>query len=325
MNLSSQLSKVWGRPSQRPSLSCVCLLLLVTTAFALDSPRDGEFKFSTQVELVLLDVSVKDAKGGYVSGLTRDDFQVYENGVLQKITEFASSDVPVTVGLVIDDSGSMRTKRAEVIAAGVAFVGASNPRDEIFVVNFNNKVRHGLPQNVPFTDDVTLLRTALVHEIPQGQTALYDAIAFALHHLESGRRDKKTLVVVSDGADNCSKLAFKDLLPLIQESRATIYTVGIFNPDDPDNNPGVLKRIASTSGGECFLPTELDQIGPICQKIAKDIRNRYTIGYLPIRTDEKAVVRKIRVAAATADRKKLIVRTRTSYLLPSAPRVVSKN
>jgi len=161
-----------------------------------------------------------------------------------------------------------------------------------------------------------LLRAALSKGRPEGQTAHYDAVAFALKHLESGRRDKKTLVVVSDGGDNCSRHSFKDVMRLIEESAATVYTVGIFDPDDPDRNPGVLKHIASVSGGECFLPGELGPILPICQKIAKDIRNRYTIGYHPVRTSDKAADRKIRVTASSAEHKKLIVRTRTAYRLP---------
>jgi Ca-activated chloride channel homolog len=292
------------------------LLLAPCTAFPQDSPRGGEYKISTHVELVLLDVSVKDAKGGYVSGLTKENFRIYENDALQRITAFAVADVPVAVGLVMDNSGSMQPKRPELITAGVAFVGASNPLDQIFVINFNDKVTRGLPNTVPFTDDVRLLRAALSKDRPEGRTALYDAIAFALNHLESGRRDKKTLVVVSDGGDNCSTRSFKELLLLIQEARATIYTVGLFDPGERDNNPGILKRIASLSGGECFLPAKLDEIVPTCQKIAKDIRNRYTMGYLPVRTNDKAAQRRIRVVAVAADHKKLVVRTRTSYSLP---------
>jgi Ca-activated chloride channel homolog len=292
------------------------LLILAANGSAQDSFQSAEFRIRADVELVLLDVSVKNPSGGYVTGLTKDQFQIYENGALQKITTFAIADAPVTVGLVMDDSGSMRPKRASLIEAGVAFVEASNPRDQTFVVNFNDKVRRGLPESIPFTDNINLLRAALSKHKPEGQTALYDAIAFALKHLETGRRERKALIVVSDGGDNCSISTFKDVMRIIEESAATIYTVGISDPDDPDRNPGVLKRIASVSGGECFLPGELEPILPICQKIAKDIRSRYTIGYLPQRTNDKAADRKIRVAATSPDYKKLIVRTRTAYRLP---------
>jgi len=304
----------WGNWCLIPSIS---LLLVPSHATAQNKSSGGEFRISTDVELVLLDVSVKQAKGGYASGLTRDNFQIYENGAPQKITEFASADIPVAVGLVFDDSGSMRSKRPDVITAGLVFIGASNPQDQIFVVNFNDRVRRGLPENVPFTDNINLLRAALSRDVAQGQTALYDAVAFALKHLESGRREKKALMVVSDGGDNVSTHTLKELMQLVQESRATIYTVGIFDPDDPDRNPQVLERFARVSGGESFLPGGLDEVVPICRQIAKDIRNRYTIGYIPAHNSNKAALRKIHVVATAPDRGKLVVRTRTSYLLPA--------
>jgi VWFA-related protein len=306
-----------GRRWESCLIPSIFLLAVSSHSLAQNPPPSSEFRISTDVELVLLDVSVKDPKGGYVSGLKKEAFQIYENGVPQNITQFASADIPVTVGLVMDDSGSMLRKRSDVINAGLAFVGASNPQDQIFVVNFNDKVRRGLPETVPFTDDIKLLRSALSRDAAQGQTALYDAVAFALKHLESGRRGKKTLVLVSDGGDNVSTHSFKELLQSVQESRATIYTVGLFAPDDPDRNPHVLERMARISGGESFLPGELDEIIPICKKIAKDIRNRYTIGYTPVRSSDKAALRKIRVVASVPDRGKLLVRTRTSYLLPA--------
>ncbi len=309
------------RPGRRWGKSCLAVsvlpLLLTSRVLSQEPPPRSEFRISTDVELVLLDVSVKQAKGGYVSGLTKGNFQIYENGVAQNITEFASADIPVAVGLVFDDSGSMRSKRPDVITAGLVFIGASNPRDQIFVVNFNDKVRRGLPETVPFTDDIKLLRSALSRDLAEGQTALYDAIALSLDHLESGRRDKKTLVVVSDGGDNVSAHSLKELMQLVQESRATIYTIGIFAADDPDRNPQVLERLARVSGGESFLPNGLDEVAPICRQIAKDIRNRYTIGYIPLHNSDKAALRKIRVVATAPNRGKLVVRTRTSYMLPA--------
>jgi VWFA-related protein len=307
-----------GRLRWEPRLiPSIFLLLFSSYSLGQDSTPTSEFRISTDVELVLLDVSVKDPKGGYVSGLTKADFQIRENGAPQKITEFASTDMPVTVGLVFDDSGSMRSKRPDVITAGLVFVSASNPQDQIFVINFNDKVRPGLPEAVPFSDNINLLRTALSRDPAQGQTALYDAVAFALRHLESGRRDKKTLIIVSDGGDNVSSHSLKELMQLVQESRATIYTVGIFEPDDPDRNPQVLERIARVSGGESFVPDQLDKVVPICKQIAKDIRNRYTIGYIPDHGNNKTALRKIHVVAMVADRGKLVVRTRTSYLMPA--------
>jgi Ca-activated chloride channel family protein len=276
----------------------------------------GDFRISTNVDLVLLDVSVKDAKGGYVSSLSKDSFRIEENGIPQKIASFSSADVPVSAGLVLDASGSMRPKRPEVNAAGLTFVDASNPQDQIFVLDFNDKVRWGLPDDVPFTDNLDLLRLALSKHPPEGRTVLYDAITAALKHLESGRRDKKTLVIVSDGGDNASKRTLAEAMRLIEESRTTIYTVGIYDSEDPDRNPGVLQRIAHVSGGECFLLDRVEDIIPASKKIAEDIRKRYTIGYIPDRGNGKGALRKIHVAASAPDHRRLIVRTRSSYLDP---------
>ena len=297
----------------------IWLLLFVLLASCLTSaqvPQDREFKITTEVDLVLLDVSVKDPKGGYVVDLIKDNFHVYENGALQKITEFVGSDVPVAVGLVMDNSGSMQRKHASLIDAGLAFIGAGNPQDQIFVISFDDRVQLGLPKSVPFTDNINLLRSALSKDMPQGRTALYDAVAVALKHLETGQRGKKALVVVSDGGDNFSRRKFQDVMQLIQESPATIYTVGIYDRDDSDRNPHVLKRIARVSGGECCLPGEFQKVIPIFTQVARDIRRRYTIGYTPLRTSNQAALHKIHVVAAAPGHKTLSVRTRTSYMLP---------
>lgn len=272
-----------------------------------------EFTIRTTSRLVLLDVSVKDATGGLVSGLARENFQIYEDGKPQQITHFARADIPVTVGLVVDESGSMRHKQPEVIAAAGAFIQASNPQDEVFVINFNEKARRGLPDTQLFSDDIERLRAALWRGVPEGRTALYDAIETALHQLDFGRRDKKTLVVISDGGDNISLHKLQDVMHDVLESVATIYTIGILDEDDPDQNPGVLNRIARVSGGGAYFPKKLDQIAPICREIAKDIRARYTIGYIPV-AGEKISERHIKVVAQSKNGQKLVVRTRTSYL-----------
>ena len=303
-----------------PATVLFSALFLISPGYALfqdDKPgsKGEDFKISTNVDLVLLDVSVKDSRGGYVSGLTKDNFTIEENGIRQKINTFLGKDVPVAAGLVLDASGSMRNKRNDVNTAGLTFVDASNRQDQIFVVDFNDKVRSGLPDDVAFTDDVNLLRIALTKHRTEGRTALYDAIAAALKHLETGERDKKTLLVVSDGGDNASKLSTAETMRLIEESHATIYTIGLSDPDDVDQNPGVLRRIAAVSGGECFLLDHVEDIVPTGKKIAQDIRKRYTIGYIPDRGNGKTGgLRKIHVTATAPDHGKLIVRTRTSYI-----------
>jgi Ca-activated chloride channel family protein len=272
-----------------------------------------DFTIRTTSRLVLLDVSVKDSEGGFVSGLTKDSFKVVENGKPQEITQFANADIPVTVGIVVDESGSMRPKKSHVVTAALEFIQASNPQDEIFVINFNERARRGLPDIVPFTDNINMLRAALWNGVPEGRTALYDAIEMALHQLDMGRRDKKTLVVISDGGDNVSKHKFPDVMHDVLTSLATIYTIGIFDDDDPDKNPSVLEKLAHVSGGGVYFPKTLDDVTPICRQIAKDIRTRYTIGYIPT-ADNGKPERHVKVIASAPNRAKLIVRTRTSYI-----------
>jgi Ca-activated chloride channel family protein len=272
----------------------------------------SEFTLRTTSRLVLLDVSVKDAKGGFVAGLSKDNFKVYENGKSQPITQFADADTPVTVGILVDESGSMRPKRAEVITAALVFNEASNPMDEMFVINFNERPRRGLPDDVLFTDRVQQLRQALWQGIPEGRTALYDALEMALNQLDFGRKDKKTLVLISDGGDNHSTHTQQEVMQHVLASAATIYTVGLYDEDDPEKNEGVLKKLAQVSGGVFYHPATLAEIVPICRQIAKDIRKRYTVGYVP--PPEGKAERHVKVEAASAEHPKLVVRTRTNYL-----------
>jgi len=276
----------------------------------------SDFTIKADVNLVLLDVSVRDSKGGFVSGLEKDAFTIYEDGKAQTVTQFASNDIPVTVGIVVDNSGSMRPKKPDVITAALVFIQSSNPLDEMFVINFNDRVRRGLPDMTPFTDDIAKLREALVRTDPAGRTALYDAVITGLNQLEMGRKDKKTLIVVSDGGDNVSTHAFSEVMQQVLESRATIYTVGLFDENDRDKNPDVLRKLANTSGGVAFLPKKLDEVVPICRQIAKDIRTRYTIGYVPSSLEHRGT-RHIKVAVNSPGHEKLIARTRTSYVVPT--------
>jgi Ca-activated chloride channel family protein len=298
------------------ALGFIPLLSQDETSARARSGDSTEFTISTDVELVVLDISVKDTKGGYVSGLARENFRVYENKKPQSITHFSHADIPVTVGLVIDNSGSMRPKRAEVIAAALTFVQASNPHDEIFVVNFNDRVRTGLPGGMLFSDNMQILRSALWKGESMGRTSLYDATAYSLQYLKKGRMDKKTLVVASDGGDNASAIGLGEVLRRTEESPATIYTIGIFDENDPDRNPGVLRKLAQVSGGEYFQLQQLDDVVAACRKIASDIRNRYTIAYKPPHLDSPQAERVIKVTASDPSRSRLVVHTRSRYIMP---------
>jgi Ca-activated chloride channel family protein len=277
----------------------------------------GEYAIKVDVDVVVLRATTQDHKNILVSGLNKDDFRVYEDGVLQTIKYFSHDDIPVTVGLVVDNSGSMTPKRHDVIAAAMAFARSSNPQDQMFVVNFNEKVSFGLPSNTAFTDQPAQLQVALSRVATEGETALYDAVAVALEHLKMGNRDKKVLIIVSDGGDNASQHKLAEITALVAKSNAIIYTIGIFDDEDPDRNPGVLKRLAKETGGEAFLPASLKDVEPICERIARDIRNQYTIAYNPTNKKRDGTYRVLQVKASDPDHRSLTVRTRTGYFAPS--------
>jgi VWFA-related protein len=288
--------------------------------------KEPEFKIRSDVELVLLDASVKDSGGGFVSGLTKEDFKIFENKDEQEITVFQAQDVPVTVGLVVDNSGSVRPKKNEIVTAALTFVKNSNPHDEVFIVNFNDQVVKGLPEGVDFTDDHLLLREGLLLNPAQGRTALYDGLMDSLNHIEKGRLAKKTIVLIADGGDNMSDTTREEVVRRVRESLATIYTVGIFNPHDKDKDPGFLKHLAEISGGEYYRPKNIDNLVGVCEKIAHDIRNRYTLGYTPKDLIFDGKVRKLRVIATdpSEQNRHLEVRTRTQYQTPKPEESASR-
>jgi len=277
----------------------------------------GPYVIQGNVDLVVLRATVRDRKGAAVSGLNKESFQVYEDKVLQQIESFSHDDIPVTVGLVIDSSGSMRPKRSDVIGAALAFVHSSNPEDQVFVVNFNEHVSLGLPANAPFTSNGSQLETALSRNVITGMTALYDAIATGLEQLRKGKWDKKVLVVVSDGGDNASKRNLAQVMSMVNQSNAVIYTMGIFDETDEDRNPHVLSQLSRASGGEAFFPKTLQGILPICEQIARDIRSQYTITFVPTNRKRNGAYRTIDVKAReTPGSRRLSVITRAGYSVP---------
>jgi Ca-activated chloride channel homolog len=269
---------------------------------------------SVDVDLVVLHATVRDKNGGFVSGLRKENFRVFENGALQDIRVFQAEDVPVAVGLVVDNSGSMGRKRKEVTAAALAFAKSSNPQDEMFVLNFNEQTSFGLPDTELFSASAAELAHALNGVPARGKTALYDAIEMGLGHLKKAKLEKKVLIVISDGGDNASHRALNQVLDNAGRSDAIIYTVGLFDEYDHDRNPGVLKKIARATGGEAFLPVEMRDVVPVCERIAQDIRNQYTIGYVPSNPKLDRTYRTITVTAKGSHGEKYLVRTRAGYI-----------
>lgn len=301
--------------------------MLLHQYYSFSQDREGTpFKINVSVGMTALNVTVLDRKGNRVSGLTKENFQVYEDGILQQIEYFGREDIPVTIGIVIDNSGTMGPKRAEVATAAMVFARASNPKDQMFVIHFNENVSFGLPDSVPFTDQVDQLENALSRITANGLTALYDAVALALEHVNKGDLDKRVLIVIADGEDNASKQSQDKILAAAGKSNAIIYTIYIFDELNTDRKPQVLKQLANITGGEAFSPESIRDIVSICKRIALDIRSQYSIAYIPTNNKQDGKYRTVKATARTKDGIKLFVRTRAGYYasLETQPLPVSK-
>jgi Ca-activated chloride channel family protein len=290
------------------------VLLLIPLARKVEPQVPSADRILVDVNLVVLSPTVRDRQGRFVSDLRQQDFEVYEDRVRQPIRLFRHEDTPVTVGLVVDHSGSMRPKLTEVIAAARSFVVSSNPEDELFVVNFNEHVTLGVPGAIRFTNRADELERAISKTAATGRTALYDAISTALERLQESSRDKKVLIVISDGGDNASARSLAQVLQMAGQSSALVYTIGIFDQDDEDRNPNVLKQLARETGGEAFFPEHLNEVVANCERIARDIRNQYTIGYVSTNSAQPGAYRVIRVAAVAKEHGKLSVHARAGYI-----------
>jgi VWFA-related protein len=306
------------------------LIILLSVARADQPPesqsgQSEEYTFKVSVDQVVLHATVLNRRGAPVASLGKENFKIYEDGVLQETNYFSHDDVPVEVGLIIDNSGSMRPKRREVIAAALAFARSSNPQDQMFVVHFNEHVSFGLPASTPFTDKVAELELALSGISADGETALYDAVAAGLDHLKKGNRDKKVLIVISDGADNASKHTKTQVLTMAGQSDAVLYTIGLLDESDPDQHFDVLKQLAKAAGGEAFLPESLDDIVPICERIAHDVRSQYTLAYLPTNRRQDGTYRAVQVKASAPKRGRMSVRTRAGYFAATKPQTAADN
>ncbi len=274
--------------------------------------------------MVALHVTVTDTRGEFVSDLKEGNFRVLENNIEQKIAVFSRDDVPVTVGIVVDNSASMRTKRAQVNAAAMTFVRTSNPQDEAFVVNFNDEFY--LDTDGDFTSDQKNMNDALAHIDTRGSTALYDALIGSLGHLKKGHKDKRVLLVVTDGVDNDSRESFEDTLKVAEQSNAAIYTIGVFSDEDRRTDKGEVRRarkdlkaLADATGGQAFFPATLEEVEPVCEQVAKEIRNQYTLGYYPTNAAKDGTFREVKVQVIPpSGYDRLSVRTRIGYYAPKA-------
>jgi len=288
--------------------------LLVLALFSSLSAQDvQDHVISMDVKRVVLYATVREGKARFAGDLQRENFTVLEDGRPQKIDAFSRDDVPVAIGLLIDNSQSMLNKREEVVAAAKAFVRASKPNDDVFVLHFNEQLKYGLPQDVPFTGDSNLLDQALDQARLDGRTALYDAIHEGLKHLQTSRLTKRALIVISDGGDNLSVHKAEEVVKDADLSGALFYGIGIYDPVDGDANPGVLRKLAASTGGEAYFPEGVAAVRGLCETIARDLRSQYMLSYAPQETAGKNDYRRVQVKVKDPKGRKLIVRTRTGY------------
>ena len=265
--------------------------------------------------LVVCHTTVVDKNGHLVTDLPQSAFHVFENDVPQPIQRFKREDVPVSLGLIIDNSGSMRDKRAKVAAAAIALVKDSNPEDEVFVVNFNDEAFLDLPHGRDFTSDIKEMEEALTRIDSRGGTAMRDAIRMSIDHLkEKAHKDKRVLVVVTDGNDNSSVISFENLLKASQQSEVLIYAVGLLSEEErreAKRAERALNDLTVATGGEAFFPKELSEVDRIAHQVARDVRNQYTIAYSPTNTAMDGTYRKIKITVDASGKPN--VRTRSGY------------
>jgi VWFA-related protein len=296
----ASLTLAWQKPSQP----------------APAEQESGDAVFTSDIRLVSLNVSVFDKGGHLVPNLTRGEFQVLENGVVQQIKSFKSEDVPVSLGLIIDNSGSMRQKRQSVESAALALVRDSNPQDEEFVVNFNDEAYFDAPADGSgFTSDIKVLEQGLTKIDSRGGTAMRDAIKLSMDHLDQkARRDKKVILVVTDGNDNASNATLKDIVRQAQQNDVLIFVIGLLSEEEKSEAKAAkvaIDLLTASTGGQAFYPKAVSDVEPIAHEVAHDIRNQYTITYSPSNQNLDGSFRTIKVVVKAPGNP--VARTRQGY------------
>ncbi|MFL6417235.1 MAG: VWA domain-containing protein [Bryobacteraceae bacterium] len=288
------------------------------TVFAIAAPLLSFFglatayaQFRSDTRLVVLHASVNDRRGKLLTNLDRNAFKVFENGQPQEVKIFKREDVPVSLGIIIDDSGSMQSKRTRVEAAALAMVRESNPQDEVFIVNFNDEAF----LDVPFTNDIKKMEQGLARIDSRGGTAMRDAINMSLDYVKKeGKRDKKVLLVITDGNDNASGTSLEKVVARSNQSDVLVYAIGLFTEEEKreaSKARRALNELTTATGGLAFYPKEVAEVQSLAVEVAHDIRNQYTIAYTPSIQALDGSYRQIRVVVEAPG--KPVVRTRTGY------------
>jgi len=297
-------------------LSSFAILFALANAQQPPPPQSSgssgeEPTFRSDTRLVVLPISVADKNGKLITNLTQQSFKVYENGAEQPIKLFKREDVPVSLGVIIDNSGSMRDKRQKVETASIDLVKASNPRDEVFIVNFNDEAY----LDVEMTSDMKKLEEGVARIDSRGGTAMRDAISMSIDYLkEKGKKDKKVLLVVTDGADTASTGSLEKLIDKTRQGEVLVFAIGLLNEEErreAKKAKRALDEITHDSGGLAFYPKDLAEVDRITQEVAHEIRNQYTIAYSPTIPNLDGTFRQIKVTVNAPGRP--IARTRTGY------------
>src|SRR5271168_2542677 len=284
-------------------------------------PKQGEYRFRRDVELVVLYASVLDEHGNFIPSLQQDNFKVYEDRIEQKLSVFRREDVPLTVGLVVDNSGSMRDKREKVNAAALAFVQTGNSQDETFVVNFNDEFFLDLDKD--FSSDIKELREALERVDSRGGTALYAALVGSMDHMKKGKHDKKVLLIITDGEDNASgHITLQTAVEEARKSGTIMYAVGLLNQEEKRAARSARKALVTLTtetGGMAYFPNSVEEVQAICGEIARDIRNQYVFAYYPSNQAKDGSFRSVKIDVVNPPHNaKLSVRTRLGYYAPKS-------
>lgn len=290
-------------------------LILVATAHAQQDPLET---IRIDTNLVVLRIAVNDKQGRAIQNLNQGAFKVYEERVEQQVSFFSSEESPVSWGLVLDRSGSMMGMMSDVYEAALHVIDEGTSRDETFIVTFNK--RFELISD--FTSDRHRLENSVLGLRADGETALFDAVDFALDYLKHAKYRKKVLVVITDGEDNASRLKFRELIERAEEEEALIYTVGMFGSmggltslmgGDRDAS-AELKKLAQATGASAHFPSDVDQCRDVMKEIAREVSQQYSLGYYPLNKERDGKWRNIKVVVGqTSGSATLVARTRSGY------------
>jgi Ca-activated chloride channel family protein len=268
----------------------ILVVLFIAPAF-LFAQEDTVFTLDVNVDLVELHVSVTDTTERPVGGLLKEHFKILENRVPQEIAVFKHEDRPVSLGLVIDNSRSIEPRKARLDSAAVAFVRGSNPEDETFIVHFDDEARI----TNPFTSSISDLESSLQMAKPFGQTAIYDAVMLAVDEMENAKYQKKVMLLITDGLDNVSKHTLDEAIEALRRSRVALYTVGLLSVSGGADAEDSLVRLAEATGGRAYFPENVEEAAGMIQRVARDLREQYTIGYFPTNPNRDGAWRSVRV------------------------------